>query len=292
MRFFKKLPTISYNGYVAKNFLTRARLSNDTRNNHNLFYPYTIQDGQRIDTIADKYYDDPDWSWLIYLANDIVDPYFDMYLSDSNFENFIKDKYGSVANASNQIAYWKNNWEIDDSELSTSTFEALPEYAKKYYTASIDNFNNVYAYVRKQEDWKVATNKIVITTVSDVSGTFQVGERVTQTYSNTVVAAKAVCTFANNTHMTLKDVISGDIEASNSSVVLTLTGTTSGATANVQSIANTVYAIPDQEAVYWSPVSYYDDAQFTNATKKTIEMIDVRYKTEVEKQLKKIMNGQ
>lgn len=290
MRFFKKLPTISYNGYVAKNFLARARLTEDTRKNRDLFYPYTIQDHQRIDIIADKYYGDSDWMWLVYLANDIVDPYFDMYLPDTNFDSYITDKYGSIANAYQQIVYWKNNWEVDDSELDSATFEALPEYAKKYYTANIDRNNNAYGYVRKQEDWKVDTNQIVLTTVADVTGVFTIGERVTQKYSNNAIAANAVCTYANSTHMTFKHIV-GEAAASNTTVTVTVTGLDSGATANIQTIASTLYSIPDTEAVYWSAVSAYEDEQFKNATKKTIDLIDVRYKSEVEKQLKKIMNG-
>lgn len=290
MRFFKKLPTISYNGYVAKNFLARARLTEETRNNRNLFYPYTIQEHQRVDIISDKYYGDSDWMWLIYLTNDIVDPYFDMYLPDANFESFIVDKFGSVANAYQQIVYWKNNWEIDDSELDSATFEALPEYAKKYYTAKVDRNNNAFSYVRKQEDWKVETNQVVFTTVANVTGTFTVGERITQKYSNNTIAANSVCTYANATHMTFKDVIGG-IQASNTTVILTATGLTSNATANVQSVESISYSIPNNEAVYWSAVSAYEDAEFKNATKKTIDLIDVRYKAEVEKQLKKIMNG-
>ena len=290
MRFFKKLPTISYNGFVAKNFLARARMTEETRKNRNLFYPYTIQDHQRIDTIADKYYDDPDWMWLIYLSNDIVDPYFDMYLDDLNFETYIVDKYGSVANAHQHIAYWKNNWEVDDSELDPATFEALPEYAKKYYTAVIDRNNITQGYVRKQEDWKLDTNQIVFTTVANVTGTFKLGERVTQRYSNNEIVANAVCTFSNSTYMTFKHVVGGDILASGDDIVI-ITGLDSGATANVQSIPSVSYSITDNEVAYWSPVSKYEDERFTNATKKTINLIDVRYKTEVEKQLKKIMNG-
>ena len=288
MKFFNKLPIISYNGQVARNFLARARLTDETRNNHRIFYPYTVTEQDRIDHISHKYYDDSDYMWMIYLANDIVDPYFDLYLNDTNFDRFITDKYGSIANAQQQIVYWRNNWETDDTELSVSGFESLPSYGKKYYGPKIDRYNNAYSYERKQEDWIVDTNQIV-TIVVEATGTFTVGEKVTQTFANSSFAANAIVTFANSTQISLKHII-GEVEVSNSTISTTVTGLSSGATANAQSLS-VQYAIPVAEAVFWSPVSYYDHEAENNARKKTIQLIDTRLKGEVERELKKVMNG-
>ena len=288
MKFFNKLPIISYNGQVARNFLARARLTEQTRNNHNLFYPYTVTEQDRIDHISHKYYDDSDYMWMIYLANDIVDPYFDLYLNDTNFDRYITDKYGSIANAQQQIVYWRNNWETDDTELSLSGFESLPDYAKKYYGPKVDRYNNAYSYERKQEDWIVDTNQIV-SIVVEATGTFTIGEKVTQTATVGGITANAVVTFANSTQISLKHVV-GEVLASNSTVTTTITGLSSGATANAQSLS-VQYAIPETEAVFWSPVSYYDHEAENNARKKTIQLIDTRLKGEVERELKKIMNG-
>ena len=288
MKFFNKLPIISYNGQVSRNFLARARLTDETRNNHKIFYPYTLTEQDRIDHISHKYYDDSDYMWMIYLANDIVDPYFDLYLNDVNFDRFITDKYGSIANAQQQIVYWRNNWETDDTELSVSGFDSLPDYAKKYYGPKIDRYNNAYSYERKQEDWIVDTNQIV-TIIVEATGTFTIGEKVTQTFDNDdSFAANGVVTFANSTQITLKHII-GEVEVSNSTISTTITGLTSGATANAQSLS-VQYAIPSTEAVFWSPVSYYAHEAENNARKKTIQMIDTRLKGEVEKELKKVMN--
>lgn len=288
MKFFNKLPIISYNGQVARNFLARARLTEQTRNNHNIFYPYTVTEQDRIDHISHKYYDDSDYMWMIYLANDIVDPYFDLYLNDTNFDRFITDKYGSIANAQQQIVYWRNNWETDDTELSLSGFESLPDYAKKYYGPKVDRYNNAYSYERKQEDWIVDTNQIV-SIVVEATGTFTIGEKITQTATVGGVTANAVVTFANSTQISLKHVV-GEVLASNSTVTTTITGLSSGATANAQSLS-VQYAIPETEAVFWSPVSYYDHEAENNARKKTIQLIDTRLKGEVERELKKVMNG-
>jgi hypothetical protein len=291
MKFFNKLPIISYNGQVARNLLSKTRLTDATRKNYSIFHPYTLNEYDRIDHIAYHYYDNVDYMWLIYLANDIVDPYFDIYLPDDDFEKYITDKYGSIAEAQQTIVYWRNAWDLDDSELEVSTYDALPAYAKKYYDPKIDSNNNTYTYVRKQVDWRVETNSINTTTLSNSNGTFTVGERVTQTYnSNSAISCNAVCTFANATHATFQHTIGSDVLASNSSVVLTVTGLTSNATANVETV-NITRAIPLTEVVYWTSISAYEDEIERNAQKKTIDMIDVRVKGEVESQLKKLMNG-
>lgn len=291
MKFFNKLPIISYNGQVVRNLLAKTRLTDQTRKNYNIFHPYTLSEHDRIDRVSYHYYDNVDYMWLIYLANDIVDPYYDFYLPDIDFEKYITDKYGSIAEAQQQIVYWRNAWDLDDSELQVSTYDALPSYAKKYYDPKVDDNNNTFSYGRKQVDWRVETNAIAATSIANSNGTFTVGERVSQTYnSNGAISCNAVCTFSNSTHATFQHTVGSDVLASNSSVVLTVTGLTSNATANVQTVSIT-RAIPLSEIVYWTPVTAYDDELERNTQKKTIEMIDVRVKGEVESQLKKLMNG-
>lgn len=290
MKFFNKFPTIAYNGQVVKNFMARVRLSDETLANRSLFYPYTQDESDRVDTISSKYYDHSDYMWLIFLANDIVDPYYDMFVKYSDFDKFIVKKYGSIANAYQQIAFWRNNWVTDETEITISHYEnTLPAIAKKYWDPITDQYNIVQGYRRKQEDWIVDTNMIVQTTIANVNGSFTVGERVSQTYSNNQVTANAVVTFSNSTVLTLKHVIgSEDILASNSSVTLTITGLSSNATANIQTISTTLN-ITDAEANYWSPVSYYDYEDELNAKRKTFDMIDSRAKGEIETQLKKAL---
>lgn len=288
MKFFNKLPTIQYNGQIAKNFLARVRLTQETLDNRQLFYPYTQEENDRVDHISYKYYNDSDYMWLIYLANDTIDPYFDVFLRDVDFDNLIVKKYGSIANASQQIALWRNNWVTDDTEITISYYEnTLPAALKKYWDPIVNEYNIVQGYERKKEDWIIDTNKMVQCTISNVTGTFEVGERVTQRYSNNLITANAVVSYSNTSAIAVKHVVGdNDILASNSSVILTLTGISSGATANIQTTYTTVNISVD-EAQYWSPVSYYEYEMEQNAQKKTFNLVDVRAKNTIETQLKK-----
>lgn len=105
--YFSKFPKIEYNGNTIKNITLRAKVLENFKRVATNFYPYTIEDGQTADSLAYDYYDDPNYVWVIYLVNDIIDPYYDWPLSIVNFEKYIIKKYGSIAAAKSQVAYYK-----------------------------------------------------------------------------------------------------------------------------------------------------------------------------------------
>ena len=67
MNYFNKLPTIIYDGQLAKNLLARAKLSDSTRNNKLTFQRYTINELDRVDVLSNYYYDNPGYSWFCLL---------------------------------------------------------------------------------------------------------------------------------------------------------------------------------------------------------------------------------
>ena len=71
VNYFEKLPLINYKDNYAKNILVKAKLSNFADTTGAIFYPYTIEEGERADTIAQNYYGDARFDWLVYLSNDI-----------------------------------------------------------------------------------------------------------------------------------------------------------------------------------------------------------------------------
>lgn len=288
-KFFNKLPTINYNGVTAKNFLARAKLSEQTVKDRTLFYPYTMDETDRIDVISHKYYKDSDYTWLIWLTNNVIDPYHDLYVQDDNFNKFIANKYGSIANAQIQIAFYRNNWANDDSNLTPSSYDSLLPNLKKYFTPVTDIYNTIYSYERKKEDWIVNTNKIVSMSVANTTGTFAIGERIQQTYSNNQITANAFVTFSNTSTLTVKHV-DGSFIASNTSVVTTITGLSTSYVANAQTVSMIASNIPDTEYTYWAPITYFDYETELNFASKEIMLIDNRYKGTMESQLKKIMS--
>ena len=106
--YFNNLPTIEYGTKIARNLITRPKIKEFILGNPNVIYDYVIKDGERPDIIANAYYGDSNFVWLIFLANNIVDPYYDWPLTQEQFKDFIIDKYGSVETAKSTIKHYKH----------------------------------------------------------------------------------------------------------------------------------------------------------------------------------------
>ena len=106
-QYFNVFPNINYNNVTAKNITMRAGILDTFKNTATNFYAYTISDGQTADSIAYDYYGDPNYVWIIYYCNDILDPYYDWPLDTVDFEKFLNKKYGSLAASKETIVFYK-----------------------------------------------------------------------------------------------------------------------------------------------------------------------------------------
>jgi Base plate wedge protein 53 len=106
-QYFSAFPTINYSGVNLKNITLRANFISSFRQNSSNFYSYTVRDGETADALAYDYYGDPNYVWVIYMTNDMIDPYYDWPLSSNQLDAFIANKYGSIDLAKSQIVYYK-----------------------------------------------------------------------------------------------------------------------------------------------------------------------------------------
>lgn len=290
MNYFNKFPLINYNGHTAVNLLTRAQLSKTTRNEKTLFYPYTIRDYDRADNLSENYYDSPEYSWLIWMTNDIVDPYYDYPLSDDDFEAYVTDKYGSIAEANRKIKYYRTKWVNDEGIITPAQFEALDSRYKKYHDPVVDMEYGITGYKRRMADVTVNTNKVVQITLSNRAGEFIKGEEIYK-QNNTAVYGECV-------HPIAYPVLDGDAHIGVQHLVGAfapndmLIGKTSGASARVGSINVITETLATTEADYWESVSCYDFEYEINQKKKQIKLLDARYRNQVESELQRVMDTQ
>ncbi len=273
-KYFSKFPSVSYNGQLAKNILCRPKILYDRSNSPNVFYDYTLPEEQRADVVANDYYDDPDYAWLIYLANGVVDPYHDYFLSETDFNLFIAKKYGSINTAQNTIHSWVLSWATDQRELTPAAYTALPGAHKKYWRAVVnDMYSEPTKYVRTRDTHSLATNRSAFITV-ETPADFTVGAFFTA----------------------LDD--DGDEYAAQ---VETISGTTVGIKHILGSISGDEYVKPADtlveviniaadESIYWSALTYYDFEVAANALKRNISMVNKQVAFQVEKDLKKVIN--
>ena len=279
MNYFNKLPSINYDGYVSKNLLARAKIPDKVKNQKSIFYEYTHDAEERVDNLSNYYYGNPGYTWLVWLSNDIIDPYYDVALSEQDLYNSIQSKYGSLEKAQRKITYYRVNWREDVTVKTPSEFEALSSQFKKYWEPVVIANYVVQSYVRKPETNICKTNKILTLEVTGQTGTFTQGEEVRINSTNYGF-------FLNgNTSVLSLNNIQGSITQSS-----TITGQESGAQATVASVTTTAETIASTDSAYWEPVSFYTYEVELNDSKKNMKLVDSRYRGQVENELKRIMS--
>ena len=110
-RYFTYLPKVIYNDKEIVDISARANILESLKGNTLAFLNYTVKEGQRAEDIAYHYYNDIGKVWLVYLANNIIDPYSQWPLSNIDFERMLISKYASLANTTGSavISWTQNN---------------------------------------------------------------------------------------------------------------------------------------------------------------------------------------
>jgi hypothetical protein len=85
----------------------RQKLKASIKNDLLTFYTYRVKDGERPDTIAHIYYGSIRYTWLVFLSNNIFDPFFEWPMSHSELEAHIASKYGSLNTAISTVHHYE-----------------------------------------------------------------------------------------------------------------------------------------------------------------------------------------
>jgi hypothetical protein len=84
-----KFPFSQSDYVVAKNFFRRFKIDEDRFSYSVFFKRYAIQDGDRLDLIAEKTYGTALYDWVIILTNNIINPYFDMPIAEWQIRDLV-----------------------------------------------------------------------------------------------------------------------------------------------------------------------------------------------------------
>jgi len=287
--FFYSIPTITYSNNNVKNIFTGVRLKNSTLGNPYLFYQYNIEEGERPDHISDRYYQDQYRDWILYLSNDIIDPYYGWYMETNLFNDFIIQKYGSIEKAQLKTMFYINDWANDSTIITASEYEDLANYQlydpisnnyiwqsnKRFYEPEKRNLNNVVThYKRREVDWKVKTNKIVryaITGSSDFIPDEVVNISIDPSYTG-----RAQVLTSNSTSVTVQHTY--NTVTTNSTVVITansyIYGQESETLCSITSNTVLTENITNTDAIYWTAVTYYDYEYEKNHNNRDIKVLE------------------
>ena len=271
-RYFDRFPVIDYDGNVAKNILARVDFTDKTKKEIYSTFQFTLEEGfERPDLLSYNYYGSSKFDWMIYLTNNIVDPYYDYYKSAEDFKSYIETKYGSNSNARSITLFYRLNWHEDERTITTQQYEALiadeTTNTQKYWKPKITNTGAVIGYERIKEDWIVSTNKILSLSLTVAPTAFEIGDRVSQTSTGAYATVDYI-----------------DLE-SNSLTVKHVNGTFAVNEAEgIEAITPIKQNISDAETEYWYAVNAYDDEKETNELKRNIFVLKSSYLAETEKQ--------
>ena len=277
--YFSFFPSLLYANTAAINILAKVKFEESVSKRLANFYPYTLQEGERADQVAETYYEDSSLDWLIYLSNSIVDPYHEWPKASRQLDQYVALKYGSIANAQLQTAFYRTDFTVDDSVISPAAYNALSANLKQFWDPIVSYNDAIINYERRQNEIVVETNKIV--QLGGTFGTFNETNIIKQ--SNTVMGTVA---FANTTQVVIKHV-SGTWTTS-TPVLYGITNAVANAT--ITSVSTISQPIANNEIPYWSAVSYYDVEQENNEASKNIRLLNSAYVELIERDMRDLLS--
>ena len=142
--FFSKYPKLTINSKIVTDIVTRIAIREKYSNKISLYYPYDIQEGDTPEIIASKYYGDPERHWIVMLANDTINPFFDFTLDYPVFTRYLMDKYKAEANSINQWASstWRGEW----SSLEYAVIDGVTYPENEFTVTYNENHTIEYLY--------------------------------------------------------------------------------------------------------------------------------------------------
>lgn len=287
-KYFDKFQIINYANTAARNITQRAVVLNSVYNSPIFYYAYDIQQGERADNISDRYYKDEYMDWILRLTNKVIDPYYDWYLDETTFKDFVAKKYGSYSAAMSKVKYYRNNWYSYPDPIDQVLYDSLDDNLKKFYDPV---YSDVYysttplGYKRKQVDWKKTTNNIVRYNCNGAS--FSADEIVDVYRDNERLGGGQVCA-KSNTSLTIQHT-SGVVTEDAGVFTFTVRGRESSANQAYTNATLVISNIPATEINYWEPVYAFDYENEINENNKSIQVLKSEYSGQIATELKRLM---
>ena len=292
--YFKKFPLTYYNNYLAVDITKRTAVIQGAFKNPYFFYRYDLNENERPDQFADRYYNDQFMDWTLYFGNRIIDPYHGWYLNENDFTNFLIRKYNlSVDILQAKTAFYRNNWYEHEDTINVSEYTAMANTLHRYWEPFYNSSIVIAGYQRAKQDWVINTNSMRKYTANSSNFSNFIKDEVVDICFDTYHKGKGQVFSANSSSITLHH-ISGTSLA-NSTVVISgssyLKGRESYVNAAFSTAINVVDNLIPEEVTYWSPVSVYDAETEKNEEKKSINILDSKYSMKISTELTKLMKS-
>lgn len=132
--YFESMPKIKYlldparasNGDISvllTDITKNVRFKKEIIDNITLYDYYIMKSTDTYETVSEKLYGTPLYHWVLMLLNDAYDWRSDVPLTDVIFNEYIKDKYGTIEAAKAQIKHYVNSegFVVDSNYLNANS---------------------------------------------------------------------------------------------------------------------------------------------------------------------------
>lgn len=306
--YFTFFPDVKHTNEIIKNITLRARIHDYIRGNPRVFLPYVVEGDLRPEDVALHYYGSTRHTWLVYLSNDIIDPYHDWVMNNTDLTKYIIRKYEECA-----LLYYRNNGyptmdKPTDLQILAFTQNAtinenIVEYRRydnEDISISPDSYQFIPVFIPEDND------PVTLVITSRADGTpLQYGD----VYENTVVGEKyywdhTTWKLVTNVNYTPQYYFSGtenpiivtdsrpDGSPLQNGDVFKNTSTQNNFIWNGTQWVDNRIPYFNQQMVHsdWYPIRYYDWEFEQNENRRHVELIDRQYLSEIIDQLKVKIN--
>ena len=278
--YFAQFPQITYANNLVVDITERVVVRSAPLRAPYVYYPLSLVPYVRPDQVAYSVWGDPYLSWILYLTNNIVDPYYDWYLPQDQFDSYVATKYGSIANAMNTIAFYVNDW-VDVPDITVARYDALTSNQQTFWTPNYGYYSQPTSYSRLQTDWYASTNYVLGLGITGNTTAFSQNEPLYISYDPPSNNGAAQFVQGNSSFVFVQHVSGAAFPNSSTGVTIGpssyVRGTSSGANARVTSCSFLSNNINADLVDYYAPVYYYDLESEWNAGNRFVNVLNPQY---------------
>ena len=151
MPYFNQFNSVRYpdfvnpkNYLILRNITSRVVRRENLIDDKNVFYTYTMKEEESIENVSEKLYGTVNYYWTIMLINNRFDRFFDFPMSNRILQQYITEKYGSIATAAGQFKYYirpDSSLYSTDSTKDKTFFYEVPESNYNSWPASLNGID-------------------------------------------------------------------------------------------------------------------------------------------------------
>lgn len=145
--YFNYFPNTTHSGKLLKAITRRVDFADTIFANPYVFLPYTIDGDDRAEDIALYYYGDMRYTWLVWLSNNVIDPYHQWPMNYDDFNKYIIKKYSSL---SGETGYDVIAWTQD--ETSNTNIMHYKNVDDPDLQITVDTYNS--SIIVDKDEWQ------------------------------------------------------------------------------------------------------------------------------------------